>query len=309
MEPSVSKIKEKLERGDGVVVSAQELKQMVRDGERLDEVDVITCATRAVMSGTMLVLSFRAAERNEFVKAREMWVGGIPAHVGPCPNERLGYIDCTLHATDHRDARYGGGHLIRELLEKRRVDVRILTHEGRTVHTAITLDEVEHARMLGTRCAFMNYLAIVNPSSRAVPSIFSIEPMKPHMSEATVAGCGELNPVQNDPTLQAIGVGTRVLYNGAEGFVLGLGTRTYPTKPNLSLVADLKHMSPRWTGGFITSLSPEVISTVAVPIPITSKRALEHAKVLDEDTPLMVASVLGRGIIARTSYADVWQGT
>lgn len=78
MEPSVSKIK-----------------------ERLDEVDVITCATRAVMSGTMLVLSFRAAERNEFVKAREMWVGGIPAHVGPCPNERLGYIDCTLHATGH----------------------------------------------------------------------------------------------------------------------------------------------------------------------------------------------------------------
>jgi len=309
MEASVRKIKEKLERKEALVVSAQEFKQMVKEEERLSDVDVVTCATRAVMSGTMLMLSFRAAERNEFIKARALKIGGIQARPGPCPNERLGYIDCTLHATDYRDMHYGGGHLIRELLEGKRVDIEIETHEGRTLHTSSTLDEFSDAKMLGTRCAFMNYLAIVNPSKEAVSSIFSIEPMKPQFCEAAVAGCGELNPVQNDPTLQSIGVGTRVLYNGAEGFVLGLGTRSYPSKPNLSLVADLKQMDARWVGGFRTSLSPEVINTLAVPIPITSNHVLEQATVLDEHAELMVASVLGRKIMARTSYADVWQDT
>lgn len=307
MEPSIAEIREKIERHDALVVGAHEFKQMVRDGERLDEVDVITCATRAVMSGTMLVLSLRVAERNAFLRARSVRIGGIPAHVGPCPNERLGYVDCTLHATDHIGT-YGGGHLIRDLLEGRMVDVEV-DHGGTTIRTTTTLDELEHARMVGTRCAFMNYLAIVNPSRDPVRSIFSISPLRGGMTEATVAGCGELNPIQNDPTLEHIGVGTRVLYNGGEGFVIGLGTRSYPHKPNLSIVGDLKHMEARWTGGFRTSLSPEVVCTVAVPIPITDERTLQRASVLDEHIPLMVASVLGRHILAETTYADVWQGT
>jgi len=308
MESSVAEIREKIERHDALVVGAHEFKQMVRDGERLDEVDVITCATKAVMSGTMLVLSLKVAERNAFLRAHSVRIGGIPAHAGPCPNERLGYVDCTLHATAHTHG-YGGGHLIRDLLEGRRVDVEVKTHDGTTIHTTTTLDELGHARMIGTRCAFMNYLAIVNPSKSPVRSIFSISPLQGGMAEATVAGCGELNPIQNDPDLEHIGVGTRVLYNGGEGFVMGLGTRSYPHRPNLSIVGDLKHMQARWTGGFRTSLSPEVVCTVAVPIPITDRRTLQRASVLDEHIPLMVASVLGRHILAETSYADVWQGT
>jgi len=51
---------EKLERKEAVVMTAEEVSRMVQAGEasRLSEVDVVTTATRAVMSGTYAVLSF-----------------------------------------------------------------------------------------------------------------------------------------------------------------------------------------------------------------------------------------------------------
>jgi len=47
----------------------------------------------------------------------------------------------------------------------------------------------------------------------------------------TFCGCGELNPIENDPKLETIGIGTRVLLNGAEEFVTGSGTRSSPDNP------------------------------------------------------------------------------
>jgi len=57
---SYREIMEKLERKEAVVMTAEEVSRMVQAGEasRLTEVDVVTTATRAVMSGTYAVLSF-----------------------------------------------------------------------------------------------------------------------------------------------------------------------------------------------------------------------------------------------------------
>ncbi|HOU61829.1 MAG TPA: homocysteine biosynthesis protein, partial [Rectinema sp.] len=84
---SYSEIIEKVEYKEAVVMTAEEVSQLVQAGEasRLTEVDVVTTATRAVMSGTYAVLSFPVASPGSFLRARRAWINGIEAHVGPCP--------------------------------------------------------------------------------------------------------------------------------------------------------------------------------------------------------------------------------
>ena len=122
-------------------------------------------------------------------------------------------------------------------------------------------------------------------------------------------GCGELNPLQKDPGLRTIGIGTRVSLNGGIGYVTGLGTRSSLERPNLSVVADMHTMNPDYMGGFKTSKGPEVIQTWAVPIPILDETVLKTAKTLDEEIPLIITDVRGRIPLAQATYADLWVGT
>jgi putative methanogenesis marker 16 metalloprotein len=258
MRRSIEEIDERIRRGYATVLTAEEVGELVEQGavSELRDVDVVTTATRAVMSGTYAVLSFRFAERDSFTRAVSARINGVPAHVGPCPNERLGHIDLMIFGTAHRDGRYGGGHLFRDLVAGRSVCVDVETSDGRSISREITLDEIPHARIFGTRHAFMNYSAFVNTGRDALSTIFHAIPFPPAMSGASFSGCGSLNPLKNDPLLETIGVGSRVLINGAEGFVIGTGTRSTPERPNLAGFADMHQMIPEFMGGFVTSAGP-----------------------------------------------------
>ena len=100
---SYSEILERAERGEAVVITAQEVAELVESGEssRLSEVDVVTTATRAVMSGTYAVLSFPVARPASFLRAKRVCINGIAAQVGPCPNENLGVLDLMVFGTAH----------------------------------------------------------------------------------------------------------------------------------------------------------------------------------------------------------------
>ena len=94
-------------------------------------------------------------------------------------------------------------------------------------------------------------MAFVNPSQEEITTIFAVLPMKGNLQEATFSGCGEINPLENDPELRYHTPGTAALVNGAPGVILGTGTRTSAAKPNLSLAADMHQMDPNLMGGFI----------------------------------------------------------
>ncbi|MCK5307556.1 MAG: methanogenesis marker 16 metalloprotein, partial [Zetaproteobacteria bacterium] len=232
------------------------------------------------------------------------------AHVGPCPNERIGVLDLIVYGTTHSrsDPKYGGGHLFKDLVEGKMITVEVETIEGQNIKTETTLKEIPHARLFATRHAFKNYLAFVNPDIDAIPSIFHAVDFKGDLSEATFCGCGELNPIKNDPDLETIGIGTRVLINGAEGFVSGSGTRSSPEKPNLAGFADMHGMTPEYMGGFLTSAGPEIIATWAVPIPVLNQNILDNITKLDNDLKLAIVDVNGRLPICDTTYGDVWEG-
>ena len=124
-----------------------------------------------------------------------------------------------------------------------------------------------------------------------------------------MSGCGQLNPIKNDPNLETIGIGTRILLNGAQGFVIGTGTRSMPSRPNLLGLADMHHMSPEYMGGFITSAGPECIGSWAVPIPVLNESILENILLQDRDIPLTIMDVNIRQKIGKTTYEDVWGST
>jgi uncharacterized protein (DUF39 family) len=74
---------------------------MIHDGQKItaNDVDVVTTGTFGVMSGTMAVMMVPVAEKGSFENADTIWLNGVPAQPGPCPNERLGVW--TLSLTEH----------------------------------------------------------------------------------------------------------------------------------------------------------------------------------------------------------------
>jgi putative methanogenesis marker 16 metalloprotein len=312
MVKSYPEILARIERDKAVVVTSQEVSRLVETGEKsaLEEVDVVTTATRAVMSGTYAVLSFPAAKPGAFLRAKNVFINDIAASVGPCPNENLGVLDIIVFGTAHSKSRtdYGGGHLFRDLVEGKKALVEVETDEGKMLSAEVGLDEMPHARIYGVRHAFKNYSAFVNPGEKPVFTIFHARGFEPNCQGATFSGCGEINPVKNDPLLETIGLGTRILLNGAEGFVIGTGTRSSSDRPNLSGFADMHKMLPEYMGGFVTSAGPECICSWAVPIPVTSKTILNEIARQDKDIALPVMDVNTRQSIGQADYGDVWQG-
>ena len=72
------------------------------DGEEIkfEDVDVITTATKGLMSGILGILSFRLTPPKTLRKFMEVSINGIPSFPGPCPNEYLGIVDLIIYGTE-----------------------------------------------------------------------------------------------------------------------------------------------------------------------------------------------------------------
>ena len=304
---SVGDVQNKIDSRTARVFTASEFKAAVRGNRAQRDVDVITCGTFGVMSGTMAVFTVPVADPGTFKRADSITFNGVPGNVGPCPNESLGLVDCIVYGTSRRDKSFGGGHLFRDMVAGEPIAVEVVS-DGKTYSRSVTLSEIPFARMILTRGAFKNYTCFANGSDSGYETIFSgPEPLRPGYSEASVSGCGEINPLQNDPEMLYLRPGATALLNGAPAMILGCGTRSTPGKPNLSIEADMHMMDPEMMGGFRTSEGPECLTSVATAIPIVSEKAFGYASVLDEDVPLPLADVRDRRPVYQGKYASVWK--
>ena len=278
-ERTISQINKRIDDGEANIYTAEEFKKLIKKGDApsFDEVDVVTCGTCGVMSGTAAILNFIVSEPGVFIRANEVYMNGVPAYAGPCPNEWLGSVDVMLHGTAHsiHDESYGGGFLLKDLLEGRDIDVRVESAEGKTIESTITKDDITRGQIIGARMAFKNYTAFTNPNPEAVKSIFAATPLEGNLRGLTFSGCGDLNPLQNDVPHNAIKEGSRVLINGAKGYVLGDGTRSSAEKPNL--------------------------------IPVLSEEIYTNLLVTDDMVDIPVADIKGRHLpLDSTTYAKLW---
>jgi putative methanogenesis marker 16 metalloprotein len=303
-------INKKIAAGNAEVLTAAEFKQRVAEGENLTaaDVDVVTTGTFGVMSGTLAVLHIPVAPPRSFRFAEKVRINGVPAIPGPCPNEGLGSVDLVVYGTSRASDTYGGGHLFRDLVEGKEVTVE-LESSGKQFSRSVTLAEMGQARLITTRSAFKNYLAVVNTGTDPVKTIFAVTDLAGPFTGATVSGCGDINPLQNDPDMNVIGTGTRILLNGGTGSIMGTGTRSTREKPNVAAFADMKGMMPDMMGGFITSAGPECNTSVAVPIPVLDDSVIRSLLVTNAEIPLPVADVRDRVAFATATYADVWDDT
>ncbi|MDR0778610.1 MAG: methanogenesis marker 16 metalloprotein [Methanomassiliicoccaceae archaeon] len=305
--PSIDRlIKEKRAK----VFTASEIKDMIRRGEipSADDVDVVTTGTFGIMSGTMAIFTLPVAPPGSFGKADTIKLNGVPGYPGPCPNENLGLVDCVVYGTSKYDMNYGGGHLFKDLVKGDTIQVEAVS-DGKVFRKEMTLHEIPFARMVVTRGAFMNYTAFVNPEESAFDTIFSVTGMAGPLKEASVSGCGEINPLQNDPSRAYLKEGAPILLNGADGRIIGEGTRSTSLRPNLSAAADMKDMDAGMMGGFITSAGPECMTSFAAAIPIIDENALKGVSVTDENIRLPIADIQTRVPFSSDDYGSVWNGT
>jgi putative methanogenesis marker 16 metalloprotein len=149
-------------------------------------------------------------------------------------------------------------------------------------------------------------MVYTNPSSDPLKTIFSVNDFGGDLSEATFSGCGEISPIRKDPNFHTFGIGTKILLNGSPGYIIGKGTLSSSRRSNFSGFADMHNMDPEYMGGFKTSYSPDVISTWAVPIPITNEEVLKTASITDDQIEIPVVNVFGREVLGTAHFSDVW---
>ncbi|MDD1763629.1 MAG: 4Fe-4S binding protein, partial [Methanobacteriaceae archaeon] len=115
-------------------------------------------------------------------------------------------------------------------------------------------------------------------------------------------------PLQNDPELNILKRGAKVLLNNSEGIFIGQGTRSTPKKPNMMLTADMREMDPHYLGGYLTGAGPEIYNSIATAIPILDDSVLKRTFIKNEDIKLPIADIRGRhSVISETDYGSVWR--
>ena len=119
-------INEKIKSGDVVVVTAEEIIDIVKtEGavEAARRVDVVTTGTFSPMCSSGAFINFGQSVPG--IKASKVWLNKVPAYAG------LAAVDCFIGATElceddplnkvyPGEFNYGGGHVIQELVAKKR---------------------------------------------------------------------------------------------------------------------------------------------------------------------------------------------
>ena len=130
-ERTIDQINKKIENNEANIYTAEEFKKLIKEDNAPDfeEVDVVTTGTCGVMSGTAAIFNFTVSKPGVFMRAKNIYLNGVPANIGPCPNEWLGSVDLILHGTSKslEDPSYGGGFLLKDILEGKDIDIRNLS--------------------------------------------------------------------------------------------------------------------------------------------------------------------------------------
>ena len=206
---AVAGINENIRAGRVAVATLEELCRDERSGRGPREVEVITLAFNVGLAGTAAMFCVPVAGRGAFTRAREISLNGVFGVPGPAPNERLGVVDTLIFAECRAataESDYDGAALVLDLLRGKPVKVECLTLEGTRHERMVDLSQLEFARL---------YV-----HSAALPSA----------------------PPGRPGFLEAIGRGARILLNGADGIVVGGGSRDPAIGSAVSLAADLDEM-------------------------------------------------------------------
>ncbi|MGJ3523292.1 homocysteine biosynthesis protein [Nitratidesulfovibrio sp. D1] len=334
---TIAEINERIRQGKAVVLNAEEMTEAVRrmgKEKAAREIDVVTTGTFSPMCSSGLLFNI-GQQDPPTLKTAKVWMNDVPAYAG------LAAVDAYLGATEPTEDdplnkvypgrfKYGGGHVIEDLVRGKAVHLRAEAYgtdcyPRKSLDKKITLAELPYAHLLNPRNCYQNYNAAVNLTSRIIYTYMG--PLKPNLRNVNFATAGRISPLFNDPLFRTIGLGTRIFLGGGTGYVIGAGTqhvaapkrneRGLPLSPagTLMLKGDLKGMNARFLRGLsFLGYGCSLAVGVGIPIPILNEEIAWFTGVDDSDIQMPVKdyghdypNCLPR-VIQHVTYEDLKSG-
>ena len=326
MKRTVEEINTKIKSGDAVVITAEEVIDLVKEKgveKATKEVDVVTTGTFGAMCSSGAFLNFGHAEPP--IKMQKVWLNDVPAYTG------LAAVDAYIGATELREGdglSYGGAHVIEELVKGDSVRLRATAYgtdcyPRREIDTWISLKNINQAYLYNPRNMYQNYAVATNSTDRTLYTYMG--KLLPHFGNATYCSAGQLSPLLNDPTLRTIGIGTRIFLGGGIGYVSWEGTQYKTNVPlvngvpkaaarALAVSGDLKQMSPEYLESlYFHKYGTSLCVGIGVPIPILDEEVMKAAAISDAEifAPVLdyAYQTRARKPIKEVSYAELRSGT
>jgi uncharacterized protein (DUF39 family) len=305
IQKTYEEINARIKSGEAVVVTAEEMVDIVRakgPEQAAREVDVVTTGTFSPMCSSGAFFNF--GQMTPTIKASKVWLNKVSAYAG------LAAVDAYIGATEPSEDdplnkvypgefRYGGGHVIEDLVAGRKLFLEAKAYGtdcylARKMQKEITLADLPHALLCNPRNCYQNYNCAVNLSDKTVYTYMGM--LKPHCRNANYCSAGELSPLMNDPHYQTIGMGTRIFLGGGIGYVTWQGTQHNPNAPRteggvprkpagtLMVQGDLKQMSAKWLRGIsILGYGNTLAVGLGIPIPILNSTMAAYTGVSDAE--------------------------
>lgn len=302
---TVKEINDKIKSGDVVVVTADEIVDIVKENgavEAAKQVDVVTTGTFAPMCSSGAFINFGHSAPG--TKASKVWLNNVPAYAG------VAAVDCYIGATEPceddplnkvypGEFNYGGGHVIQDLIAGKTVHLKATgygtdCYPNRLYEKELTLDNLPQATLCNPRNGYQNYNCAVNLTKKTVYTYMGT--LKPKAGNANYCSAGQLSPLFNDPFYRTIGLGTRIFLGGGVGYVTWHGTQHKPgvdrTDKGLPLtpagtlwvMGDMKQMAPEWIVGVsIQGYGCSLSVGLGIPIPILNEEMATFTGISDKD--------------------------
>ncbi len=305
MAKTYEEINKKIKAGEAVVVTAEEMVEIVSSKgpeKASDMVDVVTTGTFAPMCSSGAFINF--GQMIPTIKASKVWMNKVPAYAGlaavdtfigvtePCEDDPLNKIY-------PGEFRYGGGHVIEDLLRGEKIYLEAKAYgtdcyAARKMKKYVGLDDLQYALLCNPRNGYQNYNCAVNLSDKTVYTYMGM--LKPNCQNANYCSAGELSPLLKDPHYRTIGLGTRIFLGGGVGYVTWQGTQHNPNVPRtdggiprkpagtMMVQGDLKQMSAEWLRGIsILGYGNTMAVGLGIPIPILDAQMAAYTGASDKD--------------------------
>jgi len=305
VQKTYEEINARIKAGEAVVVTAEEMVGIVKkDGpqEAARKVDVVTTGTFSPMCSSGAFINF--GHTTPTLKASKVWLNQVSAYAG------LAAVDIYLGVTEPVEEdplnkvfpgefRYGGGHVIEDLVAGRKVALEAVAYgtdcyPAKKISREITLEELPFALLTNPRNAYQNYNCATNLSDKTIYTYMGT--LKPNGKNANYCSAGQLSPLLNDPLYKTIGLGTKIFLGGGVGFVTWHGTQHNPNvmrtkggapmRPagTLMVQGDLKQMSDKWLKGIsMLGYGSTMAIGLGIPIPILNAEMAAYTGVSNDE--------------------------
>ncbi len=305
IQKSYAEINAKIKAGQAVVVTAEEMVEIVKKvgkEKAASKIDVVTTGTFSPMCSSGLIFNF--GQTTPTIKAADVLLNNVPAYAG------LAAVDAYIGATEPcvddplnkvfpGEFRYGGGHVIEDLVAGKKVHLKATgygtdCYPNKLMEKEITLDDLSYAMLSNPRNAYQNYNCAINLSEKTIYTYMGT--LRANGRSANYCSAGELSPLLNDPLYKTIGLGTRIFLGGGIGYVTWHGTQHNPAAPRLEngspcrpagtlmVQGDLKQMSSKWLKGIsMQGYGMSMAVGLGIPIPILNEEMAAYTGVSDSE--------------------------